>query len=123
MTAFFILAEEYVLLGKAAGFDVIGAVSTMVGGGLLAGYCDQSYDSQGYVLILLNCFATATFLVLMKKTGAKLDTWSQMYYNTVFALPVVAMLCWWTGELYEAIETDDLYNPLFQVCGVVGRSV
>eukprot|EP00494_Astrolonche_serrata_P030325 UN30592 len=68
LTALFIIALEFVVLGVAPKWRNSVPVMIMLLGAFVTGYGDLYFDVRGYGVVLFNDIATATFLVLVKKS-------------------------------------------------------
>jgi drug/metabolite transporter (DMT)-like permease len=67
LTTVITLAGEIYLLSRQIPFDEQASVIMMVFGAFIAGWGDLEFHLWGYMLIGLNCVATAGYLVTIKQ--------------------------------------------------------
>ena len=84
VTTLFTMWGEYMLLTVRSSRPVQASVYLMVIGALIAAYYDFDFSLVGYVLVALNCFFTAAYLLAIAKFGKQgLNTFGLMYYNNI----------------------------------------
>lgn len=115
-TALIVLVLEAMLLRKHARPSVWISILIMVTGGFVAGVNDMSFSLPGYVLVLICCFSTALYLILIVRVGkrSKLDTFGLLYYNNVLSFPIMlTYLLVFTNEWKQIPDYDHIDDPRF----------
>ena len=108
---------EYMLLTVRSSRPVQASVYLMVVGALIAAAYDFDFSLVGYVLVALNCFFTAAYLLSIAKFGKQgLNTFGLMYYNNLQSLPLVVALCWFNGDFDTLASYKYRYDAGFWVC-------
>ena len=108
---------EYALLTVRSSRPVQASVYLMVVGALIAAVYDFDFSFVGYVLVALNCFFTAAYLLAIAKFGKQgLNTFGLMYYNNIQSLPLVVLLCWFNGDFDTLASYKYRYDVGFWVC-------
>ncbi|PXF46509.1 UDP-N-acetylglucosamine/UDP-glucose/GDP-mannose transporter [Gracilariopsis chorda] len=110
LTVLSVMLLEYLVLRKSASTPIIVTVFVMVAGSFLAALGDLAFDPLGYCLVFLNNLITAANLVSIKKATqiVHLDALALFYYVSLISLPIVCVLCVFSGEL--ALALSDLYS-------------
>jgi hypothetical protein len=96
----------------------------LLGAGISTGG-DWHGDALGYSLVLLNNICTVFYFIAMKTltNDVKLSEVQLLYYNSLLALPVLAVVCVWTGEWTlmwsSAIWTTGSFFRLSVFSGVI----
>ena len=82
-----------------------------------AGVGDLTFDLLGYLLALLSAMATAAYVVTVGKLGdeLKLDSFTLLFYNCLWSLPVAVVLVLVTGEAFQLSKFENLYSYSFIV--------
>ena len=108
---------EYVLLTVRSSRSVQLSVYLMLVGAMIAAVYDFDFSFVGYILVALNCFFTAAYLLAIAKFGKQgLNTFGLMYYNNIQSLPLVVLLCWFNGD-FDLLSTYKYrYDVGFWVC-------
>ncbi|KAK3265078.1 hypothetical protein CYMTET_26219 [Cymbomonas tetramitiformis] len=95
-----VLLLDYLMRGKSAASRIQASVWIITLGGLIAGIGDLTFHPVGYLLALSSAMSTAAYVVTVGKLGdeAKLDSFTLLFYNCCWSLPMsmVIMVC--TGE-------------------------
>ena len=75
-------------------WQITGSVVFIVGGCLVAGATDLTFDATAYTYALTSCALQTVYLLLVEKTGAERDatTTELLYYNAVLSLPFIIMV-------------------------------
>jgi len=108
---------EYMLLTVRSSRPVQASVYLMVIGALIAAYYDFDFSFVGYVLVALNCFFTAAYLLAIAKFGKQgLNTFGLMYYNNIQSLPLVVLLCYFNGDFDLLATYKYRYDAGFWIC-------
>eukprot|EP00742_Colponemidia_sp_Colp-10_P015454 GILJ01017639.1.p1 GENE.GILJ01017639.1~~GILJ01017639.1.p1 ORF type:complete len:318 (-),score=28.31 GILJ01017639.1:154-1050(-) len=99
-TSLMTMQFEYWLLGRVVSLPIRCSVWLQVVGALIAGLWDLTFDFWGYFLALLNSALTAGYLVCIAQLGtfADMNSFGQMYYNNILALPWVLLVAAINGE-------------------------
>ena len=76
------LRESYLLLSAVF---VVGAV--------LAGSADLSFSLPGYLWMSVNCFATSSYILLMKRATKtlSLSKFGMVFYNNLLSVPLLLL--------------------------------
>lgn len=114
--ALFTLAAEYLILQKVASPRVLGSVSVIVAGAIVAGYPTLNSDALGYAYTLGNNLMTAASMSVSKRwsdqTGLK--AFGVIYYNALVALPICLLGAALKGEFsYTFNSFAHGYDPAF----------
>ena len=117
VTTLFTMWGEYALLTVRSSQPVQASVYLMVVGALIAAVYDFDFSLIGYVLVALNCFFTAAYLLAIAKFGKQgLNTFGLMYYNNIQSLPLVVLLCWLNGDFEVLSNYKYRYDMGFWIC-------
>jgi hypothetical protein len=81
------------------------------------GYADVEFDVAGYVMATISCFSQACYLLFLAKTNIDtgVNTFELLFYNSLIALPFVALFTLLTGEISAAIAYPNLFQLDFLV--------
>ncbi|VDM96344.1 unnamed protein product [Thelazia callipaeda] len=88
------MVMEYIILGVKAPCAVKFSVGLMILGSVIAALFDLSFDTLGYLMILINDICTAANGVYVKKklNDKELGKYGLLYYNALFmVLPVIIL--------------------------------
>ena len=108
---------EYALLTVRSSRPVQASVYLMVIGALIAAAYDFDFSLIGYILVALNCFFTAAYLLSIAKFGKQgLNTFGLMYYNNIQSLPLVIILCYFNGDFDILASYKYRYDIGFWIC-------
>jgi len=103
---------DYYFFGTSAETLVIIAFSVMLCGALLAARHDAQVSTVGLLWMLVNCLATAGYILYMKfaTKSVKLSKFGMVFYNNVlcvlFLLPVTFM----NGEMETFLRTEAIHT-------------
>lgn len=117
MGTFLVVLAEWWFLGKVSSFLVNLTVFAMVVFAVVAGWGDAvMMDFYGINLLFWNCAFLAWYLVLVSKAGkdTQLNTFGQMYYCNIGALPIVVICMLLNGEFSKFMEHPSIYDVGFQ---------
>jgi solute carrier family 35 protein len=99
----FVVGFEWQFLRKRPTAPTIVSIAVMSIGALVAGLSDIGSDAHAYSLVFLNNLCTALYFCLVKLvlsgSDLKLNDISLLYYNSLFSLPLLAMVAFATGQL------------------------
>uniref|UniRef100_A0AC34GQM0 Sugar phosphate transporter domain-containing protein n=1 Tax=Panagrolaimus sp. ES5 TaxID=591445 RepID=A0AC34GQM0_9BILA len=97
---------EYFILRVQPPFAVKVSVFLMIFGSFVAAIYDLSFDGYGYTLIMINNVFTAANGVFVKKTlqAKELGKWGLLYYNSLFMLPPLLLICAFSDETEKVRE-------------------
>jgi solute carrier family 35 protein len=114
-TTLFVMAMEFVVLGKVAGWNTINACILIAVGAIVAGWESLNSGWVGYACVLGNNVLTATYLTKMKSfsSAANVKGFGQLYYNTITALPLTIALSLFSGEWDKIQSFPYLWTPGF----------
>ncbi|CAN7942633.1 unnamed protein product [Ixodes hexagonus] len=106
---------EYLVLKRIPQPGIVISVIAMVGGAVLAASRDLSFSPSGYTLVLLNDFFTAANIICVrKKQDAKdLSNYELLFYNALFMVVPLCLLCWLLGDMTLAWHFPLWANPGF----------
>lgn len=115
-TVVFTMAVEYFLSRQRYSAPVFGSVGLIVFGAFVAGARDMSYDSYGYVIVLLANLATAIYLATIARVGKSsgLNSFGLMWCNGIVCAPILLLWTFLQGDLAKTMNFPDLYTPGFQ---------
>jgi len=84
---------------------VVGSISLVVLGCIVAGAGDLAFDLAGYLSGVASCLLQATYLIVVEITGAERGVGSAelLAYNALLSTPIVFALTSATGELASAV--------------------
>lgn len=124
-TTFVVWLFELIFQNKRTPHDESLSLFVMLGGAVVAGVGDLTFDMVGYVLIALNCVLTAAYLVSINVTGKEtgLNSFGLMFYNNVVSLPVLLVASLLTGELRQALHSPDLGKMWFLISFIASASL
>jgi len=111
-----------ILLSRGSNGAVKFSIFLMVLGALVAAGYDLTFDWIGVAFVLANDLFTSLVGVLMeKKMDAKeLNSWGLMFYNSVFAIPVMYLYIYLReDELDKVTSFDDWSNLSFLLCFIL----
>jgi len=113
VTTVCVLVTEYFMLKKMAGNNVLGAVSVIMLGTIMAGYQSLSANFFGYAFVMGNNILTAVLYTEQKKlcdeTG--LRSFGLLYYNAATALPLSLGIAFMRGEIDDLLVFPHATNP------------
>lgn len=117
LTTLITMSGEYYLTHHSESRSVQLSVWIMILGAVIAGLADFDFSLIGYILVALNCFTTAAYLLCIKKFGSQgLNTFGLMYYNNLSSLPIVFALCLLSGDLKAMSQYEHLWSGSFLTC-------
>lgn len=108
---------EYMILKVKPSNSIILTVIAMVGGAIIAGINDLAFELNGYILVLGNDFFTAANGVYMKKklNSKDLGKYGLLFYNCLFMLPPMIILCWLSEDFEKAYNYNYWYDINFLI--------
>eukprot|EP00743_Colponemidia_sp_Colp-15_P006395 GILK01006884.1.p1 GENE.GILK01006884.1~~GILK01006884.1.p1 ORF type:complete len:327 (+),score=37.19 GILK01006884.1:52-1032(+) len=124
ITTLITLKLELYMLGRTVSLPVEQSVWLQLAGAVVAAMYDWTFDLWGYILVLINCAVTAGYLVWIAKLGhvSNLNSFGQMFYNNVLALPWVFITAWLNGELAAVSSFPYLWSFKFHVFFIISCS-
>jgi GDP-mannose transporter len=124
VTNIIIVFGEWNLFGEKVGGLVIASLVVMLGGAVLCSYSDVGGKANasslvGYFWMVLNCIATAGYVLYMRyatsKSSLKISKFGMAFYNNLIALPLLAPPMVVNGELFSVWSNPLLSNLNFNV--------
>jgi drug/metabolite transporter (DMT)-like permease len=116
----FVLALEYFYLGQRSSAAIVGCVALQLAGALIAGLTDFNFDLVSYIVVIAYNLVTAVYLVLINSISSEerrksrgLNQFDFLYLNSIFLVPPLALIVWWTGEFSLALSSPHWSSPLF----------
>ncbi|KAL4236055.1 hypothetical protein ACF0H5_004441 [Mactra antiquata] len=117
----FTMIAEFWILGVKASKLVQLSVYLMIGGAIVAGITDLSFDTVGYFLIFINNVCTAANMVYTKQkldakgddTNQELGKYGLIFYNSLFMFLPVLATTYYSGDIILAYDYEDWLNPTF----------
>ena len=96
----FVMAIDWVMMGKVAPARVQAAVWLTTLGGVCAGTGDLEFNFLGYLVALCSALCTAMYVVLVGKIGdeLQLDSFTLLLYNSLWSAPLSLAICFVFGE-------------------------
>ncbi|KAL4422650.1 hypothetical protein ABPG75_008847 [Micractinium tetrahymenae] len=115
-TTLFVVAGEFWLFHKRPSRRSLAALLLLLGGAVVAGLTDLTFNAAGYVWVSVCVVSTAAYLLLIRKlqesTGMSQNT--LLLYNNLLALPLMSsFLVAATTELRDVTAYPKLWNPGF----------
>ena len=111
------LLSEIYILGSPASTKVKASVCLLMVGSTIAALDDVSFNLTGYISILISAIATTAYGTYskIKLSGPNKRTkWELLFYNALFAIPLLLVAVSYQGEGFAAImEYDNWGNPFF----------
>ena len=80
---------------------VVVSFVVMIVGAVLAGSADLSFSLPGYLWMSVNCFATSSYILLMKRATKtlSLSKFGMVFYNNLLSVPLLLPVALLKGEL------------------------
>ena len=117
LTTLITMSGEYYLTKHSESRSVKLSVWIMILGAVIAGLADFDFSLIGYILVGLNCFTTAAYLLCIKKFGNQgLNSFGLMFYNNLSSLPIIVVMCALNGDLVAMYKYEHLRNWSFLTC-------
>ncbi|KAM8960591.1 nucleotide sugar transporter SLC35D2 [Pelodytes ibericus] len=109
------LILEMIILRKRYSYSAVLSVLLIIVGALIAASFDLSFNLEGYILVLLNDFFTASYGVYTKEKldPKELGKYGVLFYNASFMIIPTLIFTTWTGELKQAIYFSEWTNIYF----------
>jgi len=106
--------EKYILDSKPTR-PIVMSVLIMIFGALVAASNDLAFDLIAYIFILGNDLFTAMYGVYTKKNlnNKELGKYGLLFYNSLFSVPLMAVVCIFTGDVDKALAFEGWSNPMF----------
>ncbi|GAQ85777.1 Nucleotide/sugar transporter family protein [Klebsormidium nitens] len=124
-TVAFTMAMEFLIARQTYPPEIIFSVSVIVGGALLAGMRDLTFDVWGYSLVFASNLTTAVYLATIARLGKTtgLNSFGLMWCNGIICAPL--LFCWTflTGELSSALAFPAIHSPGFQLVTMASCSL
>jgi len=115
-TTLITLVGQWYYLGQRNSAGIRYSIYIMVSGAAIAAMYDFAFDALGYILVLVNCFLTAAYLLYISKFSKILDTWALLYYCNLLSWPFVFVLCVITGDISNALAYPYINDTWFLIC-------
>jgi solute carrier family 35 protein len=105
-TSAFTLVAEYFLTGERATRAVLGSITLVITGAIIAGLGDLQFNMWGYGLVLACNASTAVYLATISRLGKStgLNSFGLMWVNTVFSAPSLLLFCWLQGSILKTVR-------------------
>ncbi|KAK9797084.1 hypothetical protein WJX73_006121 [Symbiochloris irregularis] len=105
LTPVLVLAAKAAITRKAPECDIASSVLLIVGGCLVAGLGDFSFDLKGYICALASVTLQASYLLLVERSGAEkgVGVAELLVYNAVLSMPFLLVAVVGMGELVQII--------------------
>lgn len=102
-----VMITETVVFGRRETRYVELSVAVMTLGSLVAALGDAQANLLGYALVFVNNFATAAYLVVLKRAAKtlKLGSVAMTFYVNLVSIPIALLICIVTGQLQAAVAT------------------
>jgi len=118
LTALFIIAGEFIFIGKNPTSTEVLPVFVMLVGAFMTGWGDLTFEFYGYLVVLSNDLITATYLILLKKIGiqGELGKFGTLFYNALICAPLLACFCILHGDFDYVLTFEAFRTFQFQAC-------
>lgn len=105
LTLLFVMAAEFIYLGKTHSRAIMGTVFVMTIGAFVSAVDDVTFSSLGYCLVFVNNVLTAGYLASIKRAmkETQYDPLALLYYTALMGFPIVSVLLIGTGELERVV--------------------
>lgn len=116
------LIGERLFLGVNFSKEIAGSVLLLTLGTILAGTNDFDFNPFGYFMAGLSCVVQAAWLVIMKKislgngAGKTISSTGILFYNSLLSIPFLFCFAAASGDIQQALNSEDLYNVRFLGC-------
>ena len=102
----FMAAIDYCFFAKRITEPMVYGLILIVGGSVLGGYSDMSFNGRGYAWLLANCICSGMYLIRMRTCIKKVaftdvDT---MFYNCLLSIPILTVLSAGMDNWKHALE-------------------
>jgi hypothetical protein len=107
-----LLAEVYILTMPTT-TSIVASVALLMLGSLIAAANDLSFNFVGYISILISAVATTAYGTSSKMllSGPKKRTkWELLFYNSLFAIPILSVAVHYRGKGYPAVYNYDKWD-------------
>ena len=115
------------LFEQHADSATLASLGLIVGGAVLAARDDLAFSLEGYSWMLLNCFCTAGYVLVVRfqsrargAAAPKVDDTTKALCNALVALPLFALLALGSGEVSSAMKSPLLNAKSVDVGTAVG---
>ncbi len=117
-TTLITMLSERMLQGTRHSTGTVASMFLMVLGAVIAGIFDLTFDFTGYVLVAINCFVTAGYLIYINRVTeqTKINSYGLMFYCNTLSLPLVIAVAVVTGEAAAVRSYPFLFDLGFIVC-------
>ncbi|KAG6407994.1 hypothetical protein SASPL_130996 [Salvia splendens] len=116
-TVFFTMVIEFIFAGQRYSRPVLGSVVIVLLGAFVAGAHDMSFDSYGYLVVVLANISTAVYLTTISRIGKTtgLNSFGLMWCNGVLCGPVLLVWIFIQGDIKTTMNFQYLLSPGFLV--------
>ncbi|KAM4807988.1 nucleotide sugar transporter SLC35D2 [Rhinophrynus dorsalis] len=109
------LILEMIILRKRFSCSVVLSVTTIILGAFIAASFDLSFNLEGYIIVLLNDFFTASYGVYTKEKmdPKELGKYGVLFYNASFMIIPTFLFTLWSGDFEQAVHFSEWTNIAF----------
>ncbi len=112
----FTMFGAWFLFKEVPSIGVAASLGLCVFGAMLSGVSEIKPNPSGYMWVMLNCFATAAYVLYMRaNVKMKLSVFEKALYNNVLMVPTVSVLALLLGEWPAAFQAEQWGNGSFIV--------
>lgn len=106
---------EYFLVGQRYTRPVLGSVALILIGAFVAGAHDMSFDTYGYLVVVVANISTAMYLTTIARIGKSsgLNSFGLMWCNGILCGPVLLLWSFLQGDIETTMNFPDLLSPGF----------
>lgn len=124
LTNLVVLYGEWFFFRERCDGHIVASLCVVVAGAVLAGWTDIHFSMEGYVWMLLNCVATASYVLYLRAAvKLELSTHDKALYNNMLMIPFSLFLAFSMNELPGAFQSEEWNNPSFIATIVFSGSV
>jgi solute carrier family 35 protein len=91
--------------GRPPPRDIAASVLVTLGGCVLAGASDLSFDGLAYSYAVASCALQTAYMITIERVRQGLSSWELLLYNSLLSAPMLLLMCIANGELQSATET------------------
>lgn len=101
VTNIIILVGDWYFFKQPTSAPIVLSLMLMLAGAVMAGFADIAFSAVGYTWMALNCLATASYVLYLKRavTTVSLSKFGMVYYNNLLSVPLLLGLALLNGEL------------------------
>lgn len=109
------LILEYLVLSVTQSKTIVLSVLGMIAGAIVAAIDDLAFDVSGYFYVNANNLCSAANGVYLKKKleGRKLGQYGLLYYNSLFMLFPLLLICYYSGDIDKVSGFTAWSDPWF----------